>query len=144
MADDIDWQLHEDGPVDHEQAAQLAEAVVDKDLRARACALCDELDELHPRLVELTASLSECHLELIRHSEDAFLDRGYRVLHGLDTTMTYNTHQRAEELVRTWSGERGLSARLWRLANLAMAAIGEVGPADGATIEADLAEEAGR
>ncbi len=146
--DDGSGAFPEDGgaEVDQEQAAELAASLVDPDLRERCRDLSRELDELHRRVEAIRPRVRRSLEELMHQDEEGTRHRGHAILHGVDTSMTFATLVRAQELLSSWSGEDGLTARVHRLAILVADLIG-LEFADIINVERmerDLLEERGR
>ncbi len=115
--------VFDEGDVDSEQAAEYAAALLDPELTGRCRDLSAELDGIAPSIADLAGRLSGL-LEASVKNEDRMTTRACIILHGVDTTMTYPTLERARELLNAWSGHATLWARACRLANVLNGALG--------------------
>jgi len=100
---------------------------------------------LYAVALELAARLTPLLDELVDREEAITFTRGHAVLHGLDTSVTWETLLRARELFTAWSGHRALRARCFRLTNVLNTAVGlEEVIIDHRILERDLEEERGQ
>lgn len=132
-----------DGPVDYEQAAELASSLVAPELLDRSRALSQELDEIHRRLRSIDRQVMATLDELLDREHQGILLRGRDIVCGIDSSMTYPTFDKARELFRVWGGHDGLLDRIYRLVNVTGAWMGEAPIVEPEDIEERLAAERG-
>jgi len=133
------------GPVDQVQAAELAASLLDLDTPKACRVMGEEIDKLRAMAEELAGRLTPFLDELADREEAITYPRAHAVLTGADTSITYATLIRAEELFAVWSGHRALRARCFRLTNVLNAAVGlDEALIDARGIDRELEEERGQ